>query len=356
MQRGRESSDDGPQQITRGAMPGAGCRLTVAMAHRLRCRSSETMTTTSTQLTVAMVLPGDVDDDGFVQAGDEALSTIEHELGAATRSIEGVASETESLATAIRDLATERPDLLIVHGGQGSAAAADVAPDHPDIAFVVTQGSVTGPNLASYVVLQEQSAFLAGAAAGLLTESDVVGHISGIRVPPGLKGRAAYAAGVAHTNPDATLLTTFAGDQDDADLARRVAEAQIERSADTIFTMLNTGRSGAITAADEHGIDLFGNVGTWYPDHPETFVGSAVADVGADAIAAARDFENGDWQADRIVEIGLEEPEAVRLSLAPDVPDDVRERVDALAERIVAGKLAVETDYDGPEFAPFDAE
>lgn len=314
------------------------------------------MTADSTQLTVAMVLPGDVDDDGFVQSGDEALSTIEGELDAETRSIDGVASETESLSAAIRERAAEGPDLLIVHGGQGSGAAADVAPEYPDVAFAVTQGSVTGPNLASYVVLQEQSAFLAGAAAGLLTESDVVGHISGIRVPPGLKGRAAYAAGVAHTNPDATLLTTFAGDQDDADLARRVAEAQIEQGADLIFTMLNAGRSGAIAAADEHGIELFGNIGTWYPEHPETFAGSAVADVGIGAIAAAREFANGDWQAGRIVEIGLEEPEAARLSLAPDVPDDVRERVDSLAERIVAGELAVDTDYDGPEFDPLDAD
>jgi basic membrane protein A len=321
-----------------------------------RFRSDNTMTADPTQLTVAMVLPGDVDDDGFVQSGDEALSTIEGELGAETRSVDGVASETESLSAAIRELAAEGPDLLIAHGGQGSAAAADVAPEYPDISFVVTQGSVTGPNLASYVVFQEQSAFLAGAAAGLLTESDVVGHISGIRVPPGLKGRAAYAAGVAHTSPDATLLTTFAGDQDDADLAQRVAEAQIEQGADLIFTMLNAGRSGAIAAADEHGIELFGNVGTWYPDHPEIFAGSAVADVGIGAIEAARDLENGDWQAGRIVEIGLEEPEAVRLSLAPDVPDGVRERVDSLAERIVAGELAVDTDYDGPEFAPFDAE
>ena len=56
---------------------------------------------------------------------------------------------------------------------------------------------MTGPNLASYEVLQEQSAYLGGVLAALTTRTGVVGHMSGIRVRPGLKGRAEAVAGLA---------------------------------------------------------------------------------------------------------------------------------------------------------------
>ena len=67
----------------------------------------------------------------------------------------------------------------------------------PEQRFTSIQGSLTRPNLAVYEVLQDESAWLAGAAAGLLTKTNVVGHMSGLRVRPGLKARAAFAAGLA---------------------------------------------------------------------------------------------------------------------------------------------------------------
>lgn len=86
--------------------------------------------------------------------------------------------------------------MVIAHGGQNNAAARQVAPDFPAVQFVVTQGTVTGTRLSSYDVLQEESAWLTGALAGLSTRTGVVGHMSDIRVTPGLKGRAAFADGL----------------------------------------------------------------------------------------------------------------------------------------------------------------
>src|SRR5690606_25796185 len=159
--------------------------------------------------------------------------------------IDGIPPEQPELEAALRELAAAGPDMVIAHGGQNSAAAETVAAEFPEIAFVVVQGNVTGPNLSSYEVLQEESAWLAGAAAGLLTETGIVGHISGIRVTPGLKGRGGFYNGLMHTNPEARFLTIFAGDQDDNALSHEVASAEIAAGADIIFTMLNSGRQGA---------------------------------------------------------------------------------------------------------------
>lgn len=301
-------------------------------------------------LMVGMLIPGQIDDGGFMEAGYNGLVKINEVLGMKTAYIDRIKPEQPLMEAALRELAGMNPDMIIAHGGQCSGAAAAVAPEFPDIKFVVVQGNVTGPNLASYEVLQEESAWLAGAAAGLLTRTNVVGHISGIRVVPGLKGRSAFYHGLQHTNPDARYLTTFCGNQDDNELSRKVAEAEIAEGADIIFTMLNAGRQGAIEAMRDAGVYQIGNIRDWYPDAPDVFIASAVANVSMAGFEAASDMVNGTWEAGRVVKIGLDNPDAVSLALAPDVSSEVKEQVARLAADIAAGRIKVSTEYEGEEF------
>ena len=299
---------------------------------------------------VAALFAGRVDDGGFMQAGYTGLKLAEARLGAAVAIRQGVQPKPEELTAALRELAAAGPDLVIAHGGQNNAAAKAVAAEFPAVRFVVTQGNVTGPNLASYEVLQEHSAFLAGMLAALTTRSGVVGHMSGIRVAPGLKGRAAYAAGVAHADPKVVLLTNFSGNQDDNALSARIARAMIARDAQVIFTMLNAGRTGAIEACRELGARQIGNVGDWTAIAPDVFIGSAFADSGRALYDAVADFAAGRLAVGEIKHLGLETPEAVRLVMAPGVPADIRGRIEAAGRAIVAGSLKVPVEWSGAEF------
>jgi basic membrane protein A len=257
----------------------------------------------------------------------------------------------ERLETALRELARSGAGLVIAHGGQNNAAAQQVAGEFPAVRFVVTQGNVKGANLSSYEVLQEQSAYLAGALAALTTRTGVVGHMSGIRVTPGLKGRAAFAAGVAATDPKVRLLTNFSGNQDDNALSRRIALAQMDAGADVIFTMLNAGRQGVTDACLERRTRQIGNVVDWTARQPAVFVGSAVANVSKAVFAAVQDHAQGRWQPGVVRQIGLEDPEAVRLTLSADVAAPVRERLDRLRDAVARGEVRVPDRYDGPEFS-----
>lgn len=326
-------------------------RLAMALIAGIALTPASTLAQ-SDALDVAMLIPGNIEDGGFMEAGYDGLVAIETELGARTTYIDRVKPEKDLLAEALRKLAAESPDMIIAHGGQNSPAVQEVAPEFPDIKFVVVQGAVTGPNISSYEVRQEDSAWLAGAAAGLLTETGTVGHISGIRVPPGLKGRGGFYNGLMHTNPDAKFLTIFAGDQDDNELSHRVAKAEAEAGADIIFTMLNAGRTGAIDAMREAGIKQIGNVRDWYPDHPDVFVASAIANVSIPGLRAAQDLANGIWEPGKVVSIGLEDPQAVSLALSPDIPQEVQDKVAGLREQIIAGEIEVSTEYEGEEFQP----
>lgn len=297
-----------------------------------------------------MLIPGNIQDGGFMQAGYNGLLKIKNDFGAEIKYIDQVKPEMALLSEALRKLAQEGPDMVIAHGGQNSEAVKKVAEEFPNVRFVVVQGNVTGKNVASYEVLQEESAWLAGAAAGLLTKTNVVGHISGIRVPPGLKGRAAFADGLKYTNPQAKFLTNFCGYQDDPAIARKVAEAEIKAGADIIFTMLNAGVIGVIDTARENKIGQIGNVRDWTKVHPDVFVAAAIADSSLASVRAARDLTEGKWQPEKIIKIGIDDPQAVALALSPTVSQEVKDKIQDLSRKIAKGEIKVSTKYEGPEF------
>ena len=301
--------------------------------------------------TVGALFAGKLDDGGFMEFGYRGLTRAKSRFQLGTTIIDQILPDPARLADALRQLAQTGASLVIAHGGQNDAAARAVAAQYPNIRFVVTQGSVRGANLSSYEVRQEQSAFLAGIAAARLTKIGIVGHISGIRVRPGLLGRAAYAAGVAAGNPTVRLLTTFCGTQDDPAIAERVANAQIAAGADIIFTMQNAAMPGAVAACRAGGIRLIGNVRDWVAIDPIVFAGSAMADVGLGVYEACHDFVQGTWQADHIRRIGVEDPAAVRLQLAPDLPADVTQHVCAWRDRLVSGNVVLAEAFKGAEFA-----
>jgi basic membrane protein A len=325
-------------------------RSFVTLTAGLACATAAPAAHAQSRLKVAALFAGRIDDAGFMEAGYRGLTAARDKLGVDIVWRDQVPAERDRLAGALRDLAKDRPALVIAHGGQNNDAATLAAADFPTATFVVTQGNVSGPNLASYEVLQEESAFLAGALAGWATKTGTVGHMSGIRVVPGLKGRAAFAQGIAHANPSVRLLTNFSGNQDDNALSRRIASAMIDSKADIIFTMLNAGRMGAIEACRERGAKQIGNVRDWVAAVPDVFVASAVADSGVAVLRAVEDLARGAIATNAIVKIGLARPDAVRLAMSEALSDDIRKRVDALARQIKNGEVEVPTTWSGSEF------
>lgn len=306
---------------------------------------------TASDFKVGALLAGRINDRGFMEAGWSGLERARTDLRVQTRFIDNIAPQKDQLTAALTELAGSGVDLVVAHGGQNNEACAAVAAKFPGVRFAVTQGAVQSANLCSYDVLQEESAYLGGVLAALTSRTGVIGHMSGIRVRPGLKGRAAYVAGARSVRPDIRVLTNFSGNQDDNALSQRVASAQIAAGADVIFTMLNAGRDGVTQACRASGARQIGNVIDWVAVDPKVFVASAIADVSIGMYEAIKDAQAGGFPAGQIRHIGIANERAVRLSMAPDVTTQVRERVASTARGIIGGQIKVPVDYDGPEFA-----
>lgn len=252
-------------------------------------------------------------------------------------------------AQALRHICAQGVDLLVAHGGQGDVPVALVAPEFPCTQFAITQGGFHAPNVACYEVLQEQSAFLAGVLAGLASRTRVVAHMSGEKVRPGLKGRAAFAHGLRLAAPDCRFVTRFCGAQHDPALAYETTRALQAQGADFIFAMIDGGRTGVSQVCRETPLQQIGNVLDWVARDSAVFAASAVADSGWGVCQAVEDFVAGHLQGSTDTVHGLERPEAVRLVMTPDLQARFGDPVAAWRDRLVDGSIRIETEYLGPE-------
>ncbi|MCV6595724.1 MAG: BMP family ABC transporter substrate-binding protein [Mangrovicoccus sp.] len=303
---------------------------------------------------IAVFFVGELHDGGFnASALAGALAAAAEGLAQITI-LSGTGYDQAQIRSHIMAALPEHDGLVFI-GGQGNLATPDLAAEFPSKRFAIVQGNRLGSNLASYDVRQEESAFLAGCLAARLTQTGQVAHLSGHRVPPGLKGRAAFAAGVAHLDPSVRLLTGFCGTQDDSAITYRWAKAQIAEGADVLFTMLNAARQGAIDACRETGARQIGNALDWVESHGDVFAASAIARIDIGTRQAIKDMARGALP-DQVKEFGLAQGDFVRLSLHPDLPAQIAAEMAQIARQIRAGSLTIPQTYQGAEFAPGEAE
>ena len=293
---------------------------------------------------------GRTNDGGFIESGYRGAREACSQFGLILESVDHIEIDADALVAAIDAAAASRPDLIVVHGGRSDEAVASAAARHPDIQFLSTHGETAGANYSCFTIAQPQSAFLAGVLAGQLTPTGVVGHLSGIRIAPGLRSRAAYAEGVRQSNPQARLLTCFCGTQEDNASTYRAATAEIEAGVDVLYTMLNGGRRGSIDACRERNVAQIGNVRDWTLAEPDVFVASAIADTGRLVFRWVEDIVNGQLRSGEVRRLGIEDTQAVRLAIAPQVPANVRATVDRFAADLLAGRVILPLEYNGPEF------
>ncbi|ALX85074.1 ABC transporter permease [Achromobacter denitrificans] len=257
-------------------------------------------------------------------------------------------NDPDARAERLAALCADAPDLVIVHGGQGDVPVARVAPRFPHTQFAITQGSHHAANVASYEILQEHTAFLAGVLAGLRGGA---AHLSGERVRPGLKGRAAYADGVRRVRGQDPL-TGFCGNQHDPVLAEAWTDALAADGARVVFAMMDGGRDGITRACRRHGLWQIGNVLDWVARDPAVYLASALADSGLCVERAAADHAAGALRVGAVTHFGLEADASLRLRLGADVSAEERRALDDWSARLARGEITVAPDYTGREFTP----
>ncbi len=203
---------------------------------------------------------GRVNDGTFNQFAHEGAVRATEELGIEYRFIE--TQNQADYEANITTLLDENFNVIVTVGFLIADATYNAAKANPDITFIGVDQDFSGeralPNLIGIQFREDQAGFLVGALAGMMTESDVVGFIGGIDIPPVKRFRNGYENGVAFINPDATILGTYIPSFTDPATGASVANQFLGEGADIIFGAGGATGSGAIKAAAEQGAFVLG--------------------------------------------------------------------------------------------------
>lgn len=290
---------------------------------------------------VALVLIGPIGDAGWNASAYVGMQQVAKESPVDFAYSESVLlDESEAI---IRDYASRGYQLIIANQYQYGDAMLRVAQDYPKTQFAVLTGRVKAPNLSSYDPVQREGTYLAGALAALLSKTGRIGVVGGLDDPSIVRTVEGFKSGARHARPDIQILSAYTNSFTDIATAKEAALAQIARGADLVCHVANQAGLGVIAAAKERRVFAIGTGNDQHPIAPDTVLVTAFTDFGALIRLVVRDAMSGRF-GNQLVNAGLCENVAGLTpfyTLDPQVPAEVKQTINTLAEEIKAGRLVV---------------
>jgi len=146
-------------------------------------------------------------------------------------------------------------DMIITVGFMLGDATRAMAQKYPQTTFAIVDFAYNPPlpNTVGLVFAEDQAGFLAGAVAGLMSRSKIVGMVAGAAIPPVIRFRQGYEAGVKHVCATCRVVGVYIDSFSDPARGKTAALSQIDEGADVIFGAGGTTGSGAILGATQAG-------------------------------------------------------------------------------------------------------
>ncbi|TYC64315.1 BMP family ABC transporter substrate-binding protein [Rhodobacterales bacterium] len=291
-------------------------------------------------LQVGILIPGSKSDKGWMESGYDGLMAAEKEHGdeIAVQMIENISYA--DMEQAITQLASSN-ELVIGVGGQTQAAIVKIAPRFPDTKFSIVGGNagIEVANVAGYDVKQAEIAFVAGAAAAMMSETGAVSYVGGLEIPSIVNAGTEFGNGARYINPDIKYFESYTGDFDDVAKAKEATLAAIAQGADVHYHILNLGLRGMEQAASEKGTHIIGSY-TDYCGTDDLYPAYSITGVGYQVQYAIEQAVSGDWKAG-YKPFGLAMgPEASGIAVCDEDPEMI-EKLNQIMEDIKAGKIEV---------------
>ena len=244
---------------------------------------------------IGILIPGSKSDKGWMESGYDGLMAAEKKYGDAIKvqMIENI--NYADMEQALTQLATGN-QLVIGVGGQTQAAVYKVAKRFPKTKFSIVGGNAgeSAPNVAGYDVKQAEIAFLAGAAAAMLSKTGVVSYVGGMELPSIVNAGKEFAEGAKYIKPDIKVIDNYTGDFDDVAKSKEATVAAIAQGADVHYHILNLGLRGMEQAAKDKGTHIIGSY-TDYCGTDALYLAYSITGVGFQVQYAIDQVVAGIW-------------------------------------------------------------
>ena len=250
----------------------------------------------------------------------------------------------------MREYATAGNQLIVGEAFAVEAAARKVAKDFPKTSFLLgSSGKPQAPNMSVFDNYIQEPAYLSGMVAGGMTKSNKIGLVGGFPIPEVNRLMHAFMAGAKETNPKVEFTVSFINSWFDPPKAKEAAFAMIDKGADVMYAE----RFGVSDAAKERGKLAIGNVINTQDKYPDTVVSSALWNMEPSIDRALKMVKDGKFTAEDYGQYSMMKHKGSELAplgtFETKVPADIKAKVKARQEDILAGKFTVKVDDTQPK-------
>lgn len=185
---------------------------------------------------IALIVESTVDDKGWCQAMHDAIKAVQARHGAAQVEY----SYTEKMkpvdaGAAARQYASSGFDIVIAHGAQYKNLILEMSEEFPKTSFAFGTSAEIGPkNVFTYMPESEQTGYLNGLIAGMVTRSNVIGLVGPVDGGDAARYDRGFVLGVKAVNPKAQVKVAHTGSFGDFVKAGELAQADIKAGADVL--------------------------------------------------------------------------------------------------------------------------
>jgi basic membrane protein A len=207
---------------------------------------------------------GKVDDKSFNQSAWEGVQRAQRELGAEVKFLE--TTDPKDYGKNIDQFAQDGYDVIVTVGFAIGQATQEAALKYKNVRFIGVDQFQEKPadNVAGLIFDEDKAGYLAGALAGLLTQTGTIAAVLGTDiVPPVVKFGKGYEAGAKAVKPDIKVLMAYhpgglARGFSDPDWGKATTTQMIQQQADVVFGAGGNTGNGALLGALERNVLAIG--------------------------------------------------------------------------------------------------
>ena len=295
-------------------------------------------------LKIAFAYVGPVGDGGWTFAHDNARKALEKEFGdkIKTSFAENV-PESADAERVIRDMATQGNKLIFGTTFGYMEPMLKIAPDFKDVKFEHATGFKTADNMRTYDSRTYEGAYMAGIIAGKMTKSNTLGVVASIPIPEVIRNINSFTLGAQPVNPKVKTKVVWVNGWFDPPKETEAATSLINGGADVLFQ--NTDSPAVLKTAEAKGKRAFGWDSDMTAYGPKAHLASAVINWGPYYIKATKEALDGSWKGGTGVWWGVKEGAIDIVSIAEDVPADIKTKVADVKKGLADGSYVI---WKGP--------
>jgi basic membrane protein A len=314
---------------------------------------------------VVLYVNGTLGDKSFFDSAHRGVIKAAEEFGFVTKTIEGT-YEQANWEPDITQLAEGQWDIVIAGTWQTVEYLEKLAPEHPEKVFITYDTAVDYSkegmdNVYSILYAQNEGSFLVGALAALVSTSDmpkanpqkIIGFLGGMDIPVINDFKVGYVQGAKYIDPDVEVLVSYAGLFNDPGKGKELVLAQYEQGADIAFNVAGETGIGLLDAAkdkDRYAIGVDSDQYFLYketdPGKSANIVTSMMKNVDESIYRALKMYREGNLPVGQAETLGIAEGGvgvADNENYRKLIPEQFREKIKELEEKIVSGEIVVDT-------------